>query len=107
MKRTLLFAFTLAGIALVAWSSRSEPSGRGERNAPAVPHHFGGIHPRISPDGRQIVCSYQGAIWRLPRDGSVMTRLTDTAGFDMEPAWSPDAKRIAFVSGPRFAAGDL
>jgi hypothetical protein len=28
-----------------------------------------------------------------------MTRLTDGAGFDIEPAWSPDGRRIAYIAG--------
>src|SRR5205809_8047790 len=27
---------------------------------------IGAIDPRISPSGNAIVCSYQGAIWRIP-----------------------------------------
>ena len=33
-----------------------------------------------------------------PRTGQEVARLTDSAGDDMSPAWSPDSQRIAFVS---------
>src|SRR5262249_46883178 len=56
---------------------------------------------------RQIAVSYQGTIWRAAHDGSAITRLTDGAGFDIEPAWSPDAARIAFVNAPRMGGGSL
>src|SRR5262245_58993169 len=36
-----------------------------------------------------------------------MTRLTDGPGLDIEPAWSPDGKRIAFVRSPNMNGGDL
>jgi Tol biopolymer transport system component len=107
MKRALLVGLSLCGIALIAWNSRAEKSPDPEAEGPRAPHNFGGIHPRISPSGRDIVCSFQGAIWRLPRAGGTMTRLTDGAGFDIEPAWSPDGQRIAYVSGPKMSGGDL
>jgi hypothetical protein len=59
----------------------------------------------LSPDGGQLAFSYQGAIWRLPREGGTMTRLSDGAGYDIEPAWSPDGSLIAFVNSPRMSGG--
>jgi hypothetical protein len=64
-----------------------------------LPRAFGAIHPRLSPDGRTIVFSYQGEIWTGPRTGGTMTQLIPSEGFDTEPAWSPDGKRIAFLRG--------
>src|SRR5262245_49814176 len=68
---------------------------------------IGAVHPRISPDGSAVVFSYQGAIWTMPRTGGTMTRLTDGPGLDIEPAWSHDGKRIAFVRSPNMNGGDL
>ena len=34
----------------------------------------------------------------MSADGSAQTRLTDNPAFDRSPVWSPDGKRIAFVS---------
>lgn len=68
---------------------------------------FGGIHPRLSPSGEHVACSYQGAIWRLRRSDGVLTRLTDGEGFDVEPAWSPDGKWIAYVNSRTFSTGAL
>ena len=31
-------------------------------------------------------------------DGSDQTRLTDSAGWEVDPSWSPDGSRIAFSS---------
>jgi TolB protein len=72
-----------------------------------VSRWFGPIDPRLDDAGDAIVFSYQGAIWRMPRGGEVMTRLTDGAGFDVAPVWSPDAKRIAFITSGDFSSGPL
>jgi hypothetical protein len=102
MKRVLLTALTLA---VLVWVAGASQFGGG---APAkLPLNLGAIHPRISPNGQRIAVSYQGAIWTVPRDGGTLTRLTDGRGFDIEPVWSPDGKRIAYVNTPTMGAGEL
>ena len=68
---------------------------------------FGGIQPVLSPDGRTIALSYQGAIARLPSEGGALTRLTRGEGWDVEPAWSPDGKQIVFINAPGFSTGPI
>lgn len=58
---------------------------------------IGAVQPRISPDGTTIAFAYQGSIWRVPREGGLMHRLTSGRGFDGEPAWSPDGREIFFA----------
>jgi hypothetical protein len=68
---------------------------------------FGGIQPAVSPDGSAIALSFQGAICRMPAHGGTLTRLTRGDGWDVEPAWSPDGKRLAFINAPGFNTGPL
>lgn len=78
------------------------------------PHHqadvsqaFGAVMPRISDDGQWVAFSYQGAVWKMPSRGGPMTRLSHETGFDVEPAWSSDGKRIAYIASPSFGSGRL
>lgn len=71
------------------------------------PRAFGAVMPCLSPDGKSVAFSYQGAIWRMERVSGDMTRLTHGRGFDVEPAWSPDGKRIALITGSAFGSGVL
>src|SRR4030095_115079 len=89
----LLFVSTLAAVTYgVAWLTNpsGQEAGRGPWRA------IGAIDSRISPTGKSIVFSYQGALWQVGREGGTMTRLTKAPGFDTEPVWSPDEKTIAY-----------
>jgi tricorn protease len=44
----------------------------------------------------EIVFSYAGDLWSVPREGGVATRLTAGAGMETEAAFSPDGNTIAF-----------
>jgi hypothetical protein len=61
----------------------------------------------LAPAGDRVAFSYQGAIWLMPAAGGVMKRLTMGDGFDIEPTWSPDGKRIAYVNSRSFTSGAL
>lgn len=45
----------------------------------------------------QIVFSYAGDLWSVPRQGGVASRLTSGPGFETEPSFSPDGNTIAFT----------
>ncbi len=54
--------------------------------------------PAISPDGKEILFSYQGDIWKAPAEGGEAIRLTVNEANDVRPRWSQNGKQIAFSS---------
>jgi dipeptidyl aminopeptidase/acylaminoacyl peptidase len=64
--------------------------------------------PVLSPDGTQVAYTVSvydleenranGDIWVLPLAGGAPRRLTANKASDGSPAWSPDGRRLAFVS---------
>ena len=97
--------------------------GSGARKLPYIP-----LIAVWSPDGRQIAfvgnrlrnglpgpgaagSKDNSEIYVMNADGSGTRRLTHNVGYDGEPAWSPDGRKIAFQSRRRFGAsqgrGDL
>jgi hypothetical protein len=76
-------------------------------DAETDPRAFGPVTPCLSDDGEMIVFSYQGSLWRLPRAGGVMTRLTTSGGFAIVPAWSADGATIAYLNSSNYLNGSL
>ena len=52
----------------------------------------------ISPDGKTIVFTYKGDLYRVPSAGGTATALTVHEAHDFMPVWSHDGKSIAFAS---------
>jgi Tol biopolymer transport system component len=52
----------------------------------------------VSPDGRTIVFELLGDLYTMPVTGGAATRITSGPAFDSQPRWSPDGKRIVFLS---------
>src|SRR5215470_14920046 len=77
------------------------PNGTGRRQLTHVGKKQAAGAPDWSRDGTKIVYESNQTgdfrIWVMNADGSGQRRLTNDPGFaDLEPAWSPDGKRILF-----------
>jgi TolB protein len=51
-----------------------------------------------APDSKEIAYSMAGSLWRQKLDSKEAVQLTDGAGYDYQPDWSPDGKSILYVS---------
>ncbi|MGH7551583.1 MAG: TolB family protein, partial [Longimicrobiales bacterium] len=52
----------------------------------------------VSPDGQSIVFDLLGDLYTLPIGGGKATRITSGLAYDAQPRYSPDGKKIVFVS---------
>ncbi|MGI8597962.1 MAG: S41 family peptidase [Chitinophagaceae bacterium] len=55
-------------------------------------------YPAISPDGKTIVFTYRGDLYKVPAEGGSAIQLTQHEAHDFMPVWSHDSKTIAFAS---------
>ena len=65
----------------------------------------------LSPDGRWLALSLldnprTASLWLQPAKGGALRRVTPAGKWDAQPQWSPDNKRIFFLSSRPARAGD-
>jgi Tol biopolymer transport system component/C-terminal processing protease CtpA/Prc len=87
MTKSLIAALALAASAAAAQSPSTSPAGASWMRYPA-----------ISPDGRTIVFTFKGDLYKVPVAGGTATALTSHTANDVMPVWSHDGKQIAFAS---------
>lgn len=52
----------------------------------------------VSPDGQSIVFDFLGDLYTMPAAGGNATQLTEGMQFDSQPRFSPDGKKVIFIS---------
>src|SRR5258708_39351564 len=52
----------------------------------------------VAPDGKTIVFDLLGDLYSLPITGGKATQLTSGMAYDAQPRFSPDGKKIVFIS---------
>ncbi len=99
-----------AGIALAAGSAPARAQRAPVLRQVAAPHAYywremyipqatsGPGSAAWSPDGRELVYSMQGTLWRQAVGSREARQLTDGPGYDYQPDWSPDGRFVAYAS---------
>ncbi|HEV2747068.1 MAG TPA: CehA/McbA family metallohydrolase [Allosphingosinicella sp.] len=57
----------------------------------------GPASPTFSPDGKSLIYSMAGSLWRQEIGSDQAFELTHSAGYDHQPDWSPDGRSVVFV----------
>ncbi len=107
---TGLFILAVAAAAGVALAKQSSAVREFVLKQIKLPHHYyyremylpqatsGPGSVAWSPDGRELVYSMQGTLWRQQPGSTVAEQLTAGDGYDYQPDWSPDGRFIVYAS---------
>jgi dipeptidyl aminopeptidase/acylaminoacyl peptidase len=107
-KRALSFSL-LAAVLLSAPASQAVADREPVLKQIAVPHNYyfremylpqlttGPSSLSWSPDGKSLVYSMNGSLWRQNLGSGIAEQLTAGPGYDYQPDWSPDGESVVFV----------
>lgn len=56
------------------------------------------LKPTLTPDGSEVIFSYEGDLWKVSSNGGDAYRITAMDGVETNPSVSPDGKWLAFSS---------
>ena len=74
------------------------PPGMTTHKVPIAVDEGSWMNVDVAPDGRTIAFDLLGDIYTMPIEGGTPTRIADGLAYEHQPRFSPDGKRIAFVS---------
>ena len=74
------------------------PPGMTTHKVPIAVDEGSWMNVDVAPDGRTIAFDLLGDIYTMPIEGGTPTRIAEGLAYEHQPRFSPDGKRIAFVS---------
>lgn len=74
------------------------PPGMTTRKVPIAVDEGSWMNIDVAPDGGTIAFDLLGDIYVMPIEGGTPTRIAEGLAYEQQPRFSPDGKRIAFVS---------